>query len=244
MNNLAKIYEKLRIYGPRRFFINAYYEMKWIIVNKHILGSYSQLREDLFIDKILNRKQNGFYIDVGANHPYRFNNTMRFYKRGWHGINIEPNFRNFQQFLTTRPKDINLNLGIAEQQGELLFYVFFPDTLSTFSREEAEKYKSDGYNVIEEKVIPVDTLNNIYEKYCKDTVVDFISIDTEGFDMSVLKSLDWKKFRPRIVCIESTKHSLSHQKIEHSQEHEYLIANNYERVYDNGINSIYVSGNQ
>ncbi|WP_211321611.1 hypothetical protein [Pedobacter cryoconitis] len=53
--------------------------------------SYSQEGEDMIYRSCFeNRKHyKGFYIDVGAHHPYRFSNTVHFYQNGWRGINIE-----------------------------------------------------------------------------------------------------------------------------------------------------------
>ncbi len=51
--------------------------------------SWSQEGEDLILYRFFDGKQNGFYVDVGAHHPFRFSNTYRFYRMGWHGINID-----------------------------------------------------------------------------------------------------------------------------------------------------------
>lgn len=239
--NIKDLWEKYRIYGFAKFFTCAYYELKWNLVNKFLCSSYSQMKEDVFIDSIVKGKKDGFYVDIGANHPTRFSNTMRFYKRGWHGINVEPNFRNYKVILAARPRDINLNLGIAEQKGDLTFYSFVPDTLSTFSREESQSYVADGYRLIEEKKIPVDSLSSVFDTYCKNVEIDFITIDTEGYDLQVLKSSDWKKWRPRIVCIESSKHSISGKaESKSTAEEDFLGAQGYSKIYDNGLNSIYV----
>ena len=54
--------------------------------------TYSQTGEDLILDILLKDKPKGFYIDIGGNHPKKFNNTFLFYKKGWDGINVEPNY--------------------------------------------------------------------------------------------------------------------------------------------------------
>ena len=51
---------------------------------------YSQEGEDIVIDRYFQHKAKGFYVEVGAHHPFRFSNTYRFYRRGWTGVCIEP----------------------------------------------------------------------------------------------------------------------------------------------------------
>jgi hypothetical protein len=45
----------------------------------------------MILRRIFESRGAGFYVDVGAHHPRRYSNTNYFYKRGWKGINIEPN---------------------------------------------------------------------------------------------------------------------------------------------------------
>jgi FkbM family methyltransferase len=172
-------------------------------VNEKILGSYSQKGEDLIIEKLLKNKKKGFYIDVGANNPFDCSNTARFYKKGWHGINIEPIPKNIKEFEIKRPKDINLNIGIGTKEGSFDFYEFKEDMLSTFSKEEADEEIKKGKKLVKKHTIKIQKLSKVLDKYTKNKEIDLLSIDTEGFDFDVLKSNDWSKFKPKIICIES-----------------------------------------
>lgn len=165
--------------------------------------SFSQNGEDILIDKLLGEKRTGFYVDVGAYHPSRLNNTKRFYLRGWTGINIEPDPKKIENFYNARPKDINLNFGVANKTGKLLYYRFEPETLSTFSQTAAEDFKKQGFRLIGTFKVKVFKLADILEKYSKNQQIDFVSIDVEGYDYEVLESNNWKKFRPKLVCIEA-----------------------------------------
>lgn len=84
---------------------------------------YSQDGEDALLSSFYERKKGykGFFVDVGAHHPYRFSNTAYYYKKGWRGINIEPTPNLFNVFLKHRKRDINLNLGIGSGE-TLTFY--------------------------------------------------------------------------------------------------------------------------
>lgn len=192
---------KLRQYGFRKFSSFVCWEI--IMVFRHIfLQSYSQNNEDLIIDSLLHHKRYGFYIDVGAYDPIRFSNTMRFYKRGWRGINIEPDIQQFHRIRSLRKRDINLNIGISAKTGKLTYWMINPKTLSTFSRKQASIYKKEGYRIVRKVNIQVTQLSNITEKYCPLQSVDFMSVDVEGFELDVLKSNNWNSCRPRVLCIE------------------------------------------
>lgn len=228
--------ERLKLYGPKTFCQFAA-GATWHLFSSQLLrNSYSQYGEDLVIDKLLGYKQIGFYADVGAYDPHRFSNTKRFYRRGWRGINIEPNFSAYQKFVKARPRDINLNLGVGEKPGKLTFYKFFPDTRSTFSREEATKNKQRGCKVVSKLKVKIDTLANILSKYAANEVIDFFSIDTEGFDMIVLQSNNWRKFKPPVICIESSGGKKEPQNL---KKERYLNNLGYQKFFETELNSIY-----
>jgi len=235
--------EKFKTYGFRKFFFYAGVEMKNKLIMQFLKNSYSQKGEDLIIDKLLEYKKNGFYIDIGAYDPHRFSNTKRFYKKGWHGINIEPNPNNYQKFIRSRKRDINLNIGIGNTNTILSFYRFILDTLSTFSKNEADRYCQQGYKLKDIIDIPVRKLVNILDEYCKNKKIDFVTIDTEGFDIEVLKGNDWDRFRPKLICIESVIHTMDGRDNEKENKQElflFLKGVGYKQVYDNGLNSIYI----
>ncbi len=236
MNAIA---EKLKIYGIRTFFSYLIMETLYRIWTNFFLGSYSQQGEDLFMEKLL-KKEKGFYVDVGANDPDRFNNTRLFYKKGWSGINVEPDPNLFAKLSRKRKRDINLNIGIGEERSDILFYKFIPHTLSTFSKEEADKYVRQGFRLVESKKVSVERLEDVLAKVPRATDIDFISIDTEGYDIHVLRSNDWKRFRPKLICIESVAHTIGGEDNKKKDEHEeYLKSVGYKKIFENGLNSIY-----
>ncbi len=71
-----------------------------------------------------NKKTTGFYVDVGAHHPLRFSNTYKFYKRGWHGINIDAMPGSMDLFNRLRHRDINLERAVSDSKQILTYYAF------------------------------------------------------------------------------------------------------------------------
>src|SRR3989338_1864430 len=96
---MKNVIEKIHMYGVRKSLLYAFQELIQRPLFGLVLKSYSQKGEDLFMDTYFQHKKDGFYVDVGANDPDRFNNTKKFYQKGWRGINIEPDTHNYNKFL-------------------------------------------------------------------------------------------------------------------------------------------------
>lgn len=186
-----------------RFLLPRINNIRYIYLNKSLI-SYSQEGEDIILMRIFNGQLSGFYVDVGAHHPMRFSNTYKFYKLGWQGINIEPNPDSFNLFRKYRPKDINLNCGIANKNDSLEYYMFDEPALNTFDHEVLRSYISNtSYKQIKKMHIDVLSLADVLNNYIPtDRRIDFLTVDAEGMDLDVLKSNDWKKYRPSWVLVE------------------------------------------
>jgi FkbM family methyltransferase len=155
-------------------------------------------------------KKNGFYIDVGAHNPKRFSNTYFFYRMGWSGINIDAMPGSMKEFDKYRRRDINIELGVAKQEGILNYYIFNDPALNTFSASLLEKRKSSKNNYYVKKIIKIKVkpLQEIFASHLNRQKIDFLNIDVEGFDLNVLQSNDWSKYRPRFVLAEILAGSL------------------------------------
>ncbi len=166
--------------------------------------SYSQEGEDLILNRYFDYKPNGFYIDIGAYHPTRFSNTYLFYKKGWKGINIEARPGSKEIFDKVRKRDLNIEAAVSDEIRELIYYKFNEPALNGFSKEiSLERNKSEKYKIIEEIKIQTTTLKELFSKQLKpNSKIDFMTIDVEGHDLKVLKSNDWKLYRPNIVLVE------------------------------------------
>ncbi|HZX36132.1 MAG TPA: FkbM family methyltransferase [Thermodesulfobacteriota bacterium] len=203
--------------------------------------SYSQCGEDIIIAFILNtmRIKKPSYLDIGAHDPFHFNNTFLFYQKGCTGVNIEPNPFLFKRLLSKRGRDINLNAGIAAKEGSLDFYVITTDasTLSTFSKETAERYCSFGNQKIKEILkINVLNVNDVVKKHFSQKP-NLVSLDVEGLEMEILRSFDFGSFRPEVFCIETITYAEEKKVAEIT---EYMQSVGYMVHADTWINTIFV----
>lgn len=165
--------------------------------------SYSQEGEDMILRRYFDTTKPGFYVDVGAHHPFRFSNTYFFYRQGWRGINIDPLPEVMKLFEATRPRDISLNVGVSTQTGAMTYYMFNEPALNTFDRILAESRITDTYKLLGDRQVKVLPLSMLLQQYVHEyETIDFLSVDVEGHDLEVLKSNDWSKFRPKVVLVE------------------------------------------
>lgn len=170
---------------------------------------YGQDGEDLIMDRILERKATGFYVDVGAHHPVRFSNTYLFYKRGWQGINIDAMPGSMAPFNHVRPRDINIECGVGSEPGVLNFHRFNEPALNTFDPAEAELKNKPPYHLIDKVAVNVERLDTLLARHVPvGRKIDFMSVDVEGRDEDVLRSNDWNAFRPNYVLAETLRTDL------------------------------------
>jgi FkbM family methyltransferase len=195
-------------------------------VNGAAINSYSQLGEDLVIDALL-QKDKGFYIDIGANDPEKFSNTKRFYDKGWNGIVIEPNPALAKKLIDARPRDTVFNIGIGTEYGMFPFYEVSGNTLSSFDRGDAERgCKKYNEHIMREIPILVQPLSDL----SLPDHIDFMSIDTEGNELDILRSHDWTN-PPTVIVIEINNHT--------NLIYTYLTTRGYDLVYKNHLNGIF-----
>lgn len=205
--------------------------------------SYSQSGEDLIIAFIFQamRIENPSYLDIGAHHPSYLSNTYLFYRRGSKGVCIEADPSLCEVFPLARPKDISLNVGIGDavSKGEK-FYIMSSPSLNTFSREEAERYESLGSHRIQKILdVPITTVHQVIEKYFWGQSPNLISIDVEGLDLKILESIDFSRYRPQVVCVETLTYSESRQETKISEIIRHMEANGYFVYADTYINTIF-----
>ena len=210
--------------------------------------SYSQNAEDLIISSIVRRLkiENPSYLDIGTNHPIFGNNTYLFYTRGSRGVLAEPDPNIFRVIQKTRRHDTCLNVGIgpADEKGAP-YYVMTSRQLSTFKKEEADSYAASnnyGAQKIERVIhVPLVAVNTLMEKYFPHGV-DIVSIDTEGYDLEILQSLDLTKHAPKIMCVETLRFDDSGKEQKQRVIIDYLLGHGYKIYADTYINTIFVRG--
>ncbi len=193
--------------------------------------TYAQNREDLILAAFFPDIQEGFYVDAGAHHPKIDSVTQYFYERGWRGINIEPIEKFHKLFVKQRPKDINLNCGVAAKEGVLTLREYKNmEGRSTFSDTEKTDYPPS--NEFRDYQVKVRSLEDIFNEL-KPSIIHFLKVDVEGFEFEVLKGNNWELYRPQVICIEANHVSENWRP--------FLARNNYREVFFDGLNEYYIA---
>lgn len=192
--------------------------------------------------RALQRVEKGFYFDVGAQSPEADSVTKAFSLAGWRGINVEPHPTYFEQLLTARPNDINLNVALGERRGSVTMSLVENSGLSTADEEIAAQHAATGYS-LQKHTVDMLTLTEVWQQHVPEgQTVHFLKVDVEGLEKSVLAGNDWRRNRPWIVLVEAT---LPNSQIEVHEEWEpILLGADYIFSYADGLNRFYVAREQ
>jgi len=178
--------------------------LKLNLIHKKILSKknyFSFSGVDILIENIFRNQKNGFYIDVGCQHPIKNNNTYLLHKRGWSGINIDLDKDNIDLFNVSRISDDNINIAASNKINEVdLFFFHKKSPINTIDKKTSQFQKAKISSI---KKIKTNTLNNIIKssKY-SNKKIDLLSIDVEGHELPVLEGLDFDKYSPNVIVVE------------------------------------------
>tara|TARA_B110001452_G_scaffold240232_1_gene221677 strand:- start:439 stop:1131 length:693 start_codon:yes stop_codon:yes gene_type:complete len=199
-----------------KLFYHLFYRPKIFLPQKN----YSILEEDKFIIDYFKDKPKGFYIDVGCYHPLVGNNTQLLYKKGWSGLNFDINDYSIELFNFLRTRDLNIHSGISTKKNKLtMYYRKEINMLNTLNKKIAKIHFLNGYK---KKKVSVNTLDYFISKNFKKLKnIDFLNIDVEGFELEVLRSLNFEKYKPQLICVEIHNNNKMYDK-----KYEYLKSNN------------------
>ncbi|MEP7110934.1 MAG: FkbM family methyltransferase [Ferruginibacter sp.] len=216
----------------------------WHVVTLKAKATYSQAGEDIIVQYLLDslKIERPTYLEIGTNQPLLCNNTYNFYIKGCYGVCIEPDINMVGLIKAKRPRDIVLNVGIGITESQQGTFYLFPEIVngwSTFSREEAQiRTRETGisFNAIQ---VPLTSINSIIKQYFR-PCPNFISLDTEGLDLDILQSLDFEKYKPEVICVETiTFGYLDNTEEKISSISEFMHSKGYITYADTHINTIY-----
>lgn len=169
------------------------------------------------IDRKLERyldKDDGFFIEAGANDGFKQSNTYFFEKiRGWHGVLIEPIPELFEQCRRRRPNSHVVQAALVSNEfAAATIQISYADLMSVTagalgSEDAAHDHILHGLTVQNLGAsytidVPARTLTSILESAGVDRRIDLLSLDVEGFEASALRGLDFQRYKPRYLCIE------------------------------------------
>lgn len=213
---------------------------------EHKYDSFSQEGEDRIVKMLLQSERiidgDVTYLDIGCNDPIALNNTFLLSKSFVvkKGVLVEPNIKLSQRITQVRPNDIVINKGVGIVAGELSYYDFGDyHTLNTCSEEEKDFIIKQGFQLKSATKVDVVPINDLLHEHFPDGRLDFLSIDIEGSDEEIVKSIDYGFIRPAIICIETAVYKGG--KIDcMSRLVNFLKSKGYYLTADTSLNSIFI----
>jgi FkbM family methyltransferase len=191
-------------------------------------GQYFQ---DMIAYIYLQKKKNGFYIDIGANDGISISNTYIFEQLGWKGICIEPLPAIFLRLKKFRNCDC-YNIALSSKSNENVEFLksLKSSGLSGLYEGMSESHKNfaGAGEIIKVKTM---TFDEIMKKYTNIKHIDFISIDVEGHEMEILKTINFKKYSFSLLTIE---------KNEPEKIIEYMNKNGYKIFMEVGADIMFI----
>lgn len=207
--------------------------------------SYSQCGEDVIIEFLLRdvlHYSSISYVDIGVHHPIVLNNTYLLYDtfEVRCGVLVEPNPSMAGLITSTRSKDHFENIGIYCGGGDLTYYRMDVDTLNTFSEISALDYVKKGHAIVGKDEIKTVDINELFCKYfCSDSRINVLSIDVEGVDVEIIQSIDYEKWTPERMCVETIEY-LGAKRGDFQALVSFLESKGYIVFADTYINTIFV----
>lgn len=202
---------------------------------------YSQYRQDEILNnKIFKNKQNGVFVEIGADDGIDKSNTL-FYEESlnWTGIAIEAREKAYNKLKNNR-KCICINAVLSDKEQEVDFMSIegygkgLSGIVKNYEPRHAARINEEvkNPNNISREIIKVRTskLNDILEKYNL-FHIDYLSIDTEGSELDILKTIDFNKFYIDIIDIEDNHNNPLMDKFFNDNGYEFIQRIEIDNIY-------------
>jgi FkbM family methyltransferase len=235
MNRLAVFFESLPPVLAMR--MATVYALKRV-VNADASINYSQTGEDAIIRSLMDESIPGIYVDVGCHDPIRSSNTLSLYLHGWHGVNIDANPKLIDRFKATRLRDVAVCAAISDTEKDVVFHEFDDALVSTLSEEMLPEWQRK-WRKVRERMVRTRTLDSVLQEHLRPgEQIDLLSVDVEGHDLNVLRSIDLDRFRPKLIVVEI--HQLDLDLMRDHPVIRHLAGQGYRQVAYDSLNGYFV----
>jgi FkbM family methyltransferase len=182
------------------------------------MKSLSQFGEDVAAIRYFKQKRGGIYVEIGAyDGIYLSNTAMLELQYGWRGVLVEPIKEACDRMVESRPGSVCIHGVVSPEKGPLRFTYSAADggmlsgtAFDPRHQERVEEESRRQHAQIEVRLVPAFHPNEVLGAAAALTqtgpsvkAIDFISIDTEGTELDILRAIDWKAFRPKLLCVEN-----------------------------------------
>lgn len=189
----------------------------------------SQNGEDHLLLAAFSEQSRGFFIDVGAFDGVHLSNTHALERAGWRGYCIEPVPWVYKLLSRNRPKSICINAASGQGRAEAMMTIEPTGLLGSLRDEDSvrEAYRAAAQRrglpdqPLKQLRVPVHSLDDLIRKHAPGPTIDLVSIDVEGFEMSVLSGFDIAFHKPRVIIVEANDDGSRHMLLKYLTERGY-----------------------
>jgi len=199
--------------------------------------SYSQLNQDLEVLKFYNNKIGGFFIEIGASDGIELSNTYLLEKKyNWTGICVEPIPNRFKLLCKNRPNSVCCDNAVYKKSGKSVIF----DIANNYDLLSGISSRIDSHHKIEVEcnktqiIVKTISFNDLLEKYKAPLFIEYLSLDTEGSELEILKSVNLKKYIFGLIDVEH-----NYMEPRRTQIRELLTSNGYEFIRENQWDDCY-----
>jgi FkbM family methyltransferase len=193
----------------------------------------SQDNQDKYLEEcVFKGLKNGFFVDVGAHDGISINNTLYFEKyNNWTGMNIEPIKSVYDRLIVNRPANINLNLAVCNNDGTTEFYcnIGYTEMISgikdNFDQRHLNRLANENHQMgstTELIIVNTKKLETIFDENNVQHV-NYLSIDVEGAEFEVIKSINFDKVFIDVIGFENNYNDVSIPIIKYLENHNFVV---------------------
>lgn len=199
------------------------------------MNSYAEFKTDrIVLDTYFPDKTDGIMVEVGAAGPDVLSMSRLFREHGWRTICVEPN-----PYFAQKQRDYGVEVyQVALSDKENLAADFsivelYPEYWPlTFESRSALELRQDHVGGIVTTIkVRVTTLTALLTELNVSSV-DYVSIDTEGWELEVMRGFDVERFKPQVIVLENFQRDPNYE--------QYMKERRYLKQMDLGHNQVYV----
>lgn len=166
----------------------------------HAARSHAQLFQDLWVLHETKELRDGFFVEFGAANGVKFSNTFLLEEEyGWKGILAEPARSWYPEIRQRRKAKVDPRC-VWSRSGETVEFVEQTNALHS---------AMSGFSVVDPKTTTSETyavetvsLNDLLIQNGAPPRIDFMSLDTEGSELEILKAFDFDTWDVRLIAVE------------------------------------------
>ncbi len=204
-------------------------------------GFKSQCGQDQFVAERLGFLRNGVFVDIGANDGVTLSNSYYFEKElGWTGVAVEPLRSAYEKLASSRSCDL-VHGCVSDVAGEVEFLEC--DSMNGMLSGIASKMDSKQLRTLERTRLAQNGIKQMTqvesvtpERLLADhgiTRIDYLSIDTEGGELDILRSFDFDKVFVRVISVENNHYSLAFRKYMRSCGFRLVAILDHDEIFEN-----------